>query len=491
MLIRFYNLGAIEQTEMDLRPLTLIIGPNNSHKTYLAYSVYALWQSLRFSSDRKMSFRSEDQGGWSVSLTDWAEYVAEEMTKKEFRPIKLEKFFQDSSGKTFSNAKFDFIPSAYEIKNNLKNYINKNEYYGFIDGRLISSFFYVKEDRVYIKQHQNGSQLTPPEISQGQLTSALNLRIHNGLFPRPLSLPAERSGFVLTYKLLSTRRYKLLKELQRDISSSPQSAQETLALLEEQGYQAYPVPIEAFLDFLVDIETEGDPSRSPKNNPFDALANQIEAQIQGHHQVNFHALPAGGKTLKLRVREGLDIDLYNASSSIKQLTPLILYLRYRARPNSFLIIDEPELNLHPESQAKLLEAIAIMVNLGVRVLITTHSPYFMNHVNNLISGDTDKPEILQSQAHSLYLKNARAFLSEDQVSAYEMRDFKLCPLKDEDYGIRWDTLSDVSSELQQRYFEIFEKSQASGDLANQLKSELRRISIHGDFTFESIHDTKD
>ncbi len=31
---------------MDLRPLTIIIGPNNSHKTYIAYSIYALWDNL-------------------------------------------------------------------------------------------------------------------------------------------------------------------------------------------------------------------------------------------------------------------------------------------------------------------------------------------------------------------------------------------------------------------------------------------------------------
>jgi len=47
MLIKFNNLGKIKETELDLRPLTIIIGPNNSNKTYIAYSVYALWEQLR------------------------------------------------------------------------------------------------------------------------------------------------------------------------------------------------------------------------------------------------------------------------------------------------------------------------------------------------------------------------------------------------------------------------------------------------------------
>ena len=40
MKIRFSNLGTIRETVIDLRPLTVIVGPNNSSKTYLAYSIY-------------------------------------------------------------------------------------------------------------------------------------------------------------------------------------------------------------------------------------------------------------------------------------------------------------------------------------------------------------------------------------------------------------------------------------------------------------------
>jgi hypothetical protein len=40
-----------------------------------------------------------------------------------------------------------------------------------------------------------------------------------------------------------------------------------------------------------------------------------------------------------------------------------------------------------------------------------------------------------------------------------MKKNKLRDLKDEDFGIRWDTLSDVSSDIQQKYFEIQEKKE--------------------------------
>ncbi len=161
------------------------------------------------------------------------------------------------------------------------------------------------------------------------------------------------------------------------------------------------------------------------------------------------------------MKKGLSIDLYNASSSIKQLAPLLLYLRYRAKENDLLIIDEPEMNLHPESQAKLLEIFGILVNLGIKLLITTHSPYFMDYLNSLVSGQTNHSKVIRKQASALYLNDSRAFVALEKVSAYEMKDNQLHSLKDEDGDIRWGTLSDVSHELQSRYFQIYEKGKTT------------------------------
>jgi ABC-type multidrug transport system ATPase subunit len=127
------------------------------------------------------------------------------------------------------------------------------------------------------------------------------------------------------------------------------------------------------------------------------------------------------------------------------------------------VIDEPEMNLHPESQVKLLEAFSILVNLGVRVLLTTHSPYIMAHLNNIVNGNHEDQDILENQAQSLYLQDFQAFLKMDQVSAYEIKENKLLSLHDPDYGIRWDTLSDVSVDVQQKFFAIYEAGQKNNE----------------------------
>ena len=42
MKIKLLNLGSIKEAEVDLRPLTVIIGPNNSNKNYITYWYYGL-----------------------------------------------------------------------------------------------------------------------------------------------------------------------------------------------------------------------------------------------------------------------------------------------------------------------------------------------------------------------------------------------------------------------------------------------------------------
>jgi predicted ATPase len=451
MKITFSNLGAIKKTELDLRPFTVIIGPNNSNKTYIAYSVYGLWKHRKYARWHSLKVTMEDAHTYSLKLDNAFFELVREASKVSARHFQdtLEVFFQDSSRRLFAKTKFELEVSKEEIESAIKQLIQKSEL------KLSSSLVVkltLKVDTLFIESKDMAHGPLIMEMTFAEITSLL--------FPSPLLLPAERNAFIITYKMLANRRYKLLRQAQRNLFTEKAIEGRQLELLREQGDIRYPEPIEDFLEFLTDTELQAESAGIPTNDKFWKLAEDIEQQIQSSHKTELRATKFGGKELKVNIKKGLNIDLYNASSSIKQLAPLLLYLRYRASENDLLIIDEPEMNLHPESQAKFLEVLAIMMNLGIRVLITTHSPYFMAHLNNLVSGKTSHPEVLSEQAKSLYLQDQRAFLHPDDVSAYEMRDNELVSLKDEDYGIRWDTLSDVSAELQQKYFEIYEKGES-------------------------------
>lgn len=438
MKLTFKNLGKIQETTLDLRPLTVIIGPNNTNKTYLAYCVHGLARSMNDWGDILVEPGSFDMSLKLAELVftvqDFVDYGTPAFAST------LAEYFQDTYGGLFKDTGFRIEVNEKDVLAVLARIATDAEF----DITLDDSRVIVHD----VKRHkQNVLDWLATEVVRQILGS-------------PLTLPAERNALVITYKVLSARRYRILRDSERSrkvrLSQGRAASDRERALLREQGDIRYPAPTEEFLDFLTDVELAASSLNGPKS-PFGRLASRIEESIQSGHRTGYEATELGGRELALRVSDTLRIDLYNASSSIKQLAPLLLYLRYRAAEGQMLIIDEPEMNLHPEGQAKLLEALAMLSNLGVHVLLTTHSPYIMAHLNNLVAADaTSKPRRAR-QARHLYMEDAAAFVAPDAVSAYEMRPEGLVTLADPEYGIRWDTLSDVSAELQRRYFAIVEE----------------------------------
>jgi AAA15 family ATPase/GTPase len=82
------------------------------------------------------------------------------------------------------------------------------------------------------------------------------------------------------------------------------------------------------------------------------------------------------------------------------------------------VIDEPEMNAHPQAQLRTVELLARLVNSGVSVVVTTHSPYFIDHLNNLIEGSRAN-ERARSLLAPKFKPGARSpWLSPDNVSVY-------------------------------------------------------------------------
>ena len=54
------------------------------------------------------------------------------------------------------------------------------------------------------------------------------------------------------------------------------------------------------------------------------------------------------------------------------------------RPGEVLIIEEPEAHLHPAMQAAFARELARLVRAGVRIVMTTHSEWFLEQIGNLV-----------------------------------------------------------------------------------------------------------
>lgn len=78
-----------------------------------------------------------------------------------------------------------------------------------------------------------------------------------------------------------------------------------------------------------------------------------------------------------------EFTMNNTSSGKKQSHVLDMLLANRQlKPDSFIIIDEPEVNLHPEAQVEYAEKITILAKyLNINFYINTHSPLFIEAID--------------------------------------------------------------------------------------------------------------
>ena len=96
-----------------------------------------------------------------------------------------------------------------------------------------------------------------------------------------------------------------------------------------------------------------------------------------------------------------------------------IYIQYFAEKGQTLIIDEPEMNLHPYNQRKIARLIAMLVNYGVNILITTHSDFITREISFLIMMKDEKRKyLLESDKTIKYEYTASQLLNADDVKVY-------------------------------------------------------------------------
>jgi AAA15 family ATPase/GTPase len=126
-----------------------------------------------------------------------------------------------------------------------------------------------------------------------------------------------------------------------------------------------------------------------------------------------------GKGLVRKKTDEKFFSLNNAASGYQSTIPVVLAIRYykeiRKKKKTF-IIEEPELDLFPSAQQKLIQyAVDGVVNQGNTVLLTTHSPYTLTSLNNMMYAyqigkdhDIETDEIIKR----------KYWINPDDVSAY-------------------------------------------------------------------------
>jgi predicted ATPase len=159
-------------------------------------------------------------------------------------------------------------------------------------------------------------------------------------------------------------------------------------------------------------------------------------------------------------QKGLDIELpvYSTSSMVKSLSVFYLYLSKLAQGKDLIVLDEPEMNLHPKAQTEFLELLTIFINGLDRedrnlLILTTHTPYILDHLENLINAfDISKnlnAHELKQLKENFFLKTEKAFINPKNVAVYHFRkDGKVENIfNEEEKSINEETFFNISDKI--------------------------------------------
>ena len=442
------DFGPIVHASVDLRPLTVFVGPSNTGKSYLAILAYALHRSFGpgrfpgYDRDRehsiiaRLSARLQADESGALSLPEWLrqsiengapslvpQHLADGIRPALQQTADLDSFIESEMARSFGvdhcgelirragsqqQAKITLkIPQDIEgtsIPPDDRGHTDAVHYQFEFSrhsgatptGNLtVGEPLYLREE--YIDElsemarigRLNAVRLTGrgrvPDSDMERLVSHVVESLHVSLFHTLTSnafyLPASRTGVMHSHQTV--------------VSALIQSA----TVAGRRPTARVPVLSGVLADFLDHLLTLGsDPPRERRLlGPWvrrervrprkqiqelaklvedNILSGSIDQEVGETNYPTFSYRPDGWRN---------ELPLMRTSSMVSELAPVVLYLRHLVRPGDLFIIEEPESHLHPAMQTALARELARLVHAGVRVLLTTHSEWFLEQIGNLVS----------------------------------------------------------------------------------------------------------
>ena len=415
------DFGPIIEGAVELKPLTIFVGPNNSGKSYMAMLMYALMHSAplggyfddilssvprRFRSRlirMRRGFWNEQEDEAMSEFGTWLENHSDEVLDKaglQFAslPRKFKQTLEKDAEMALDRRKDSLRPELSRCFGSGLTQLSRGKAHNGFNVSLehnnpkwsmnISPDENLNSDKVQValltetfellKNHltrledytrRGSSTLENTKVSLILLAPEIFEEVFEQLFPRiyrqfPSNcyyLPAERSGMLQGYKLLASEI----------VRRAPSAGIEPLPDLRLTGAVA------DFISGLLYMD-------SKYETDLFEIATFLEREI-AKGRIYRQATSTNLEYPEIYYEShGQQFLMHQTSSMVSELAPYILYLKHTVRSGDLLIIEEPESHLHPANQRRLAQAIVKMVRKGLKVMLTTHSDFFLSQLSNFV-----------------------------------------------------------------------------------------------------------
>lgn len=493
MQLHIENFGPIKKGTIDLtKQLYVFVGYNNSGKTYLSQLIWDIFANKQNLLDAAIDAIIADKNiAFTDTYTITEDFIADVLTEfqNKLKAKITSTLYLKNDDAVISNAKFSFV----ELENVAKDVFKK----------IIST---PHKTRLEFSSPLNDpySASNNPYIEYTKPTDSAIITAVAANLPKDISFKSlaednPSKNFELTYTIISnglgTPKSTFIKILKRLINNAFLSQTNTLFMPSERLFYTskydYIYGIEREKnDLLFKLLSNKDDNADLKNraqnltrpNYTQAIQPIIKLLLNFNRQnantyyqqaiedlegiINGRITARRSESIALAefvltMKNNNELPMYLASSSVNQLSSLYLYLKYWAREqNNFLIIDEPEENLHPQNQLKLTDLLLQFGQMNNnRLLITTHSPLITEHINNYLILGTILAQMGETEARNTAAKLAIEYL----------------PLTHQDVGIYFFTGTEIKEYAIDDYGTIFRDFKKATDKVNNTAQELASI----------------
>ena len=457
--IEVQDFGPIVHAKIDLRPMTVLIGPSNTGKSYLAVLIYALHRF--FGEGRDLD---EASGGF-LTRRFWEPVRRYATQSAEIQTI-LDLLMENVSD-VVSKGEDTNIELPEEVTKWLHNELNE---WGNGIARELLRCFGASRTAALVRKGR--------EIRQGKVVITPSSSDGNAVFEQVFILGADRSEFrsavpgnvsissdemdqsalgpmlsevrglsgphrdeflpVVRVELLAYLINRATKYLAGDLRLpafylpadrtgvmhahsaivSAMLANAPMAALEPPARTSLLSGILTdFLRRLIEIDQPALTLRQGRRRGVKAdAATEMEKNIlEGAIGIERSELINYPQFTYRPIGWNESLPLMHTSSMVSELAPVVLYLRHVVQPGNVLIIEEPESHLHPAAQVEFTRQLAKLVQQGYRVVITTHSEWILEELANVVQRSQLPPEELSTVSIS------DAALTAEQVGVWLFR----------------------------------------------------------------------
>lgn len=410
--IKIKNFGPIKEADIDISPLTVFIGPNSSGKSYSALLTHALlnpFDEENPPNQRKFYFGYNslkcllnNDGDLLLNFDKKInQFIKSKPKFNEPLILSLDEFhdlINKGAGTFYRYLVEKKIKNIFGVED-LKELINLNS---DIFELNFNELFFQKnhfEFKLENFEHYFDTTKKPQEdidmdkiIMEVNINDEVEFKLNYPLLMEAMNEEDEDELIsLLIYNFIAGR---IIDNLVKDKSFYIPASRDSLVTKFEIALSDEINDLIEFSKTQKELATNFLKNRQKsKKKIFYDLAHELEMELFGG-EIDFNDDEIFKEIVFSNKEKDFEFPLNLVSSSIRELTPIILYLKYILDKGDTLIIEEPEAHLHPKLQRILAKYFVRAINQGLNIILTTHSDYIIEQFNNLIRSVNVNDKIL-------------------------------------------------------------------------------------------------